>query len=272
MNEKIDVEGILKSKAGNKRISPLIVKFLKRIVHQNEINVFLKSLPNGTNGLEFVAETLRYLNSRYEIIGSSELDKNKRYIFVSNHPLGGLDGVILGQALGSLCDGNIRILVNDLLMYLRPLQSIFIPVNKLGAQGKNNVDLVNSNFESDLQILTFPSGACSRFQWKERGIYDPVWKKTFISKAIQYERDIIPIYFEGKNSFFFYALSFIRQLLGIKLNIEMLFLSDEMFKNRHQTFRVHVGKPIPWQHFDKSKSQQEWAREVKGITYRLKNL
>ena len=95
-------------------------------------------------------------------------------------------------------------------------------------------------------------------------------KKTFVTKSIQSQRDVVPIHFEGQNSNFFYRLANINKMLGIKFNIAMLYLADEMFKNRHKTFRVVIGKPIPWQTFDKSKTPAQWAEHVKGIVYNLK--
>ncbi len=162
----------------------------------------------------------------------------------------------------------VKLLTNDILLFIDPLKELFIPVNKVGSQGKENVEKLNRFYDSDDNLITFPSGKCSR---KIKGIIiDPEWKKNFIVKAVQHKRDIVPIYFDGYNSKFFYRLANFRTKIGIKANIEMLYLADELFKNRGSHFTVKIGNPIPWQTFDKSKSQSQWAAEVKSIAYSMK--
>ena len=180
----------------------------------------------------------------------------------------GLDGICLSAIIGGRFDGKIRYLVNDLLLYLSNLRSIFVPINKHGAQGKKNAELIEKAYASDNQIITFPAGLCSR---KQNGkIQDTEWKKSFIQKAVEYRRDIVPVFFEGRNSNFFYRLANMRKALGIKMNYEMIYLPDEMFKSKHKTYSIHFGKPIPWQTFDSSRKPAEWAEWVKEIVYNLK--
>ena len=170
--------------------------------------------------------------------------------------------------IGQHYNGKIRYLVNDLLLYLSNLRSIFVPINKHGSQGKNNARLIDEAYASDNQIVTFPAGLCSR---KINGkIQDTEWKKSFIQKAVEHKRDIVPVYFEGRNSNFFYRLANLRKALGIKMNYEMIYLPDEMFRSKHKTFRIHFGKPVPWQTFDNSKKPAEWAEWVQGLAYNLK--
>ena len=130
--------------------------------------------------------------------------------------------------------------------------------------------MVEAAFRSDDHIIMFPAGLCSRRR-SDGVIRDLEWKKTFIVKSVQTQRDVVPIYFEGRNSDFFYSLANWCKRLGIKFNIAMLYLADEMYKNRHKTFRVVIGKPIPWQTFDRTKTPAEWAEQVKGIVYNLKD-
>ncbi|HBK30605.1 MAG TPA: glycerol acyltransferase, partial [Porphyromonadaceae bacterium] len=156
------------------------------------------------------------------------------FIFASNHPLGGLDGICLSAYLGEKYNGNIRYLVNDVLMHIRNLRTIFVPVNKYGAQAKESAKAIQEAYRSDNQIITFPAGLCSR---KQNGkIKDLPWMKSFVLKAIEHQRDIIPVHFKGKNSAFFYNFSAIRKFVGVKFNIELVYLPDEMFKNKNQTF------------------------------------
>lgn len=261
----IDLEKIVKAKLPNRKLPKFIINYLKKIVHVDEINHIFKTYPDAKN-LEFIKDVLDYLHITYSVEGWENLPKDDgKYIFASNHPLGGLDGIVLAYVLGTEYNGKLRLLTNDILLFIDPLRELFIPVNKVGSQGKENAEKLNEFYESDNNLITFPSGKCSR---KTKGkIIDPEWKKNFISKAIQYKRDIVPIYFEGRNSNFFYNLANIRTSLGIKLNIEMLYLADEFFKQRNAHFTLKIGKPIAWETFDKSKSQLQWAEWLKDLVY-----
>ena len=267
----IDIDHILKGKMGSK--AKFVPKFarnwLKRIIHQDEVNAFLWDSRDKT-GVEWLEATLRYLDVTLEIEGKENLpakDDGRLYTFVSNHPLGGADGVALGAIIGKQYDGRFRYLVNDLLMNLPGLAPLCIPINKTGNQSRNFPAMVEAGFKSDHHMLMFPAGLCSR---KINGeIHDLDWKKTFITKSVETQRDVVPIHFSGENSNRFYRIANICKRLGIKFNIAMLFLVDEMYKNVHKTFRVTIGKPIPWQTFDKSKSATQWALHVEDIVYQL---
>jgi putative hemolysin len=264
---KIDVEKVLESKAPKTKVPTFIVNFLRRIVHEKQFNKLFAD-NYGIKNLDFIEKSLEMFGITSSIKGKENLPpKGGKYIFASNHPLGGLDGLAIGLMIGREYDGKVKLFTNDLLMYVEPLNELFIPVNKVGSQGKNHVESFQNFFDSDDHLITFPAGMCSR---RVNGkIIDLEWKKSFISKAIQYNRDIVPIYFEGRNSGFFYGLSNLRKFLGIKLNVEMLFLADEMFKQKGNHFTIKIGKPIPWQTFDKTKSLTQWAQWVKEIVYKI---
>lgn len=265
---QIDIDAILAAKAGKKaRFVPrFLVSYLKKIVHQDEVNEFLR-INHDKRDLAFIEEFMKYFNNSFDIKGLENLPDDGRFTFVSNHPLGAQDGLGLAYILGRKYEGKIKLLVNDLLMNIPHISSFWVPINKTGKQVRNFPQQVNAAFESDNNIVMFPAGICSR----KRGgvIRDLEWKKTFITKSVQTQRDIIPIHFEGQNSEFFYRLANINKMLGLKFNIAMLYLSDEMFKNRNKTFKVTIGKPIPWQTFDKSKRPAEWAQYVKELVYTL---
>jgi putative hemolysin len=264
----IDLEALVRAKMPNRKLPRFVINYLKKITHIDEVNYTFKAFPDAKN-LDFIGNLLDYLNITYTVEGLENLPVNdEKYIFVSNHPLGGLDGIVLAYVLGTRYGGKLRLLTNDILLFIEPLRELFIPVNKVGSQGKENVEKLNEFYESDNHLVTFPSGKCSR---KIKGkIIDPEWKKNFIAKAVQYKRNVVPIYFSGQNSNFFYNLANIRTALGIKANIEMLYLADEFFKQRNTHFRLKIGKPITWQTFDKSKSQQQWANEMRELVYGMK--
>lgn len=266
---QIDIKQVLRQKAPSaaRKIPGFMVDYLIRTVHQDELNEILRRY-HDKDGVAFMQELIGYFDLNLELVNEENIPAEGRYIFASNHPLGGLDGICLSAIIGGRFDGKIRYLVNDLLLYLSNLRSIFVPINKHGAQGKKNAELIEKAYASDNQIITFPAGLCSR---KQNGkIQDTEWKKSFIQKAVEYRRDIVPVFFEGRNSNFFYRLANMRKALGIKMNYEMIYLPDEMFNSKHKTYSIHFGKPIPWQTFDSSRKPAEWAEWVKEIVYNLK--
>ena len=270
VEKTIDIDSILKSKMGSKArwVPGFVVSWLKRIIHQDEVNKYLWESRHLT-GVDWLEECVRYLDMTIEITGEENLpDKNdgRLYTFVSNHPLGGEDGVALGAIIGRHYDGRFRYLVNDLLMNLPGLAPVCIPINKTGKQSRNFPAMVEAGFNSDNHMLMFPAGICSR---KKDGIIrDVAWKKTFVTKSVEYQRDVVPIHFGGNNSNFFYRLANFSDKY-LKFNLAMMFLVDEMYKNVHKSFRIAIGKPIPWQTFDKTKTTTEWAQWVKEKVYEL---
>lgn len=269
MEKTIDIDQVLRSKMGSKAkyLPGFVVNWLKRLVHEDEVNKFLWE-SRDKQGTEWLEECVKYLDMHVTIEGKENLpDKNdgKLYTFVSNHPLGGQDGVCLGAIIGKHYDGKFRYLVNDLLMFLPGLKPVSIGINKIGRQGRNFPRMVEEGFNSDNHILMFPAGLNSRDI--DGVIRDLPWKKTFITKSVEHHRDVVPIYFSGRNSKRFYRLAKWQKKLGLKVNIAMLFLVDEMYRNVHKNYRIVIGKPIPWQTFDESKTPMEWAQFVQDRVY-----
>jgi len=263
----IDIDNVIASKSPKlqKALPRFIIRYLKRITHQDEINELIQK-HGDKQGVDFIDEVLKVMQVTYTVRGIENLKPDGRYLFASNHPLGGLDGMILIHLLGRRYP-EVKFPVNDLLLHIAQLNNIFVPINKHGAQSIQNVKLMDNTFASDAQLLYFPAGLCSR---KQHGkIEDLEWKKSFIVKAIQHKRDVVPIFFSGRNSNFFYNLAKLRNFLGIKFNIEMLYLVDEMFKQKGQSITVIIGKSIPYTSFNSTKTLSQWAMWVKSVVYEL---
>lgn len=266
--QPVYIEQLFKSK--NPRLARLIpgfvYSFLKRIIHQDEINEFIAKY-GDRKGLDFSDGMVEFLNITYDVVGMENLPSpDGRYIFVSNHPLGGPDGVILISFLGKHYP-ELKFPVNDLLLNLKNLNNIFLAVNKHGSLAKDAVAAIEKAYASSCQMIMFPAGMVSR---KKKGVIsDLEWQKSFVAKAIQHERDIVPIFISGHNSNFFYNLANFRTGIGLKANLEMLYLPDETFKKKGQHFTIHIGTPIPWQSLDKSKKPIEWAAEIKKRVYNM---
>ncbi|HQK36942.1 MAG TPA: 1-acyl-sn-glycerol-3-phosphate acyltransferase [Bacteroidales bacterium] len=263
----VDVRKVFHQK--NPRLAPLIpgfvYRFIKNLVHEDYINNFLRK-HGHKQGLEFIEAVIADFNVTTEIIGEENLPLQGRFIFAGNHPLGGFDGMVLMNFLGKKYP-KIRFLVNDILMNIRNLEPLFVPINKHGPHGRDAARMIDEAMRSDAQILTFPSGLVSR---RIKGkIEDLPWKKNFIQKAVQYQRDIIPFHFSGRNTSHFYFLANLRKFLGIKSNLEMFLLPDETYRHRNKKLTLIFGKPIPWKTFDHTRSPQEWADWVRKIVYTL---
>lgn len=268
-NKYIDVEKILKEKAPKfyRLIPKFFISKIKKILHEDEINAAMNEIGHLQN-LEFNDAVLKKLNTSVNATGLENIPEQGKIIIASNHPLGGLDGMALMKAV-SQKRRDIKFIVNDVLLKLENYSGIFVGVNKLGSTPKNALLEVEKVFASDNAILFFPAGLVSRKQkidgkWQ---IQDLEWNKTFVQKAVEYSKPIIPVFIEGKNSEFFYNLSYWRKKIGIKGNIEMLFLPDEMFKQKNQTVNIYFGSAISPQILDKSKNYREWANVIKKYIY-----
>jgi len=262
----IDVEKVFKSKSPeiSRFIPGFVFRYLRKIIHEKEINDFLFR-NKEVMGLDFVMEFINRFGAVVKSTVTENIPKKGRYIVASNHPLGGLDGLALMLVVGQV-RRDIVFPVNDILLFIPNLKELFIPINKHGSNTEN-LEIIHNTFESDKIILYFPAGLASR---KQKGrIEDLEWKKTFISKGKQYKRDIIPVYIDGKNSKFFYNLANLRKNLRIGANIEMLYLPDEMYKQKNKTINITFGKSIPYQTFDKRYNYKIWAQKVKKYVYAM---
>ncbi|HIT48810.1 MAG TPA: 1-acyl-sn-glycerol-3-phosphate acyltransferase [Candidatus Coprenecus stercoripullorum] len=265
----VDVEKVVagKNPALAGRIPKFVFNYLKRLIHQDEINALLEK-NGGYEGVEFASHILGDMGITYNVHYSSPIDRNGRYIFVSNHPLGGLDGMVLIACLGKEF-GNVRFMVNDLLMYLSPFRNVFVPINKYGRMSPGNAAAIQDTFMSDAQILYFPAGLCSR---KINGrITDLEWKKTFVTKAVESRRDIVPMFFSGCNSARFYRIANLRKKLGIKFNAEMILLPDEMFRQRNTSFDLYIGEPIPHGSLTAEHTHKGWCEIIRNKCYDTHN-
>ena len=263
----VDVEKVIRGKSSRlaDRMPRFVMDSIKRIIHQDEINRMLYDNRDYT-GVDFATHILQDLNVTYHVhyAGQDRPVPEGRYIFVSNHPLGGLDGMILISYIGSRF-GDVRFIVNDLLMYIRPLAPVFVPVNKYGHMRHDNTRLFQETFASDAQVLYFPAGLCSRLIKGQ--VTDPDWKKTFVTKAVESRRDIVPMYFGGENSRRFYRLANIRKRLGIKFNVETFLLPDEMFRKRGSSFDLYIGEPVPYTSLTGEHSHKEWCDIIRQKCY-----
>jgi putative hemolysin len=266
--QRLDLDKVLEDKAPEiyNKIPRFVINYLKRKIHIDELNEILRIYADK-DGVDFMQSVVGYFNLLLDVEGLDRIPKDGRYLFASNHPLGGLDGICLSAVIGEKFDKKIKYVVNDVLYFIRNLQSIFLPVNKYGRQSRQVATASIEVYNSDNQVITFPAGLCSR---KRKGeIYDPDWQKNFILKAIESKRDVVPVHFEGENSNLFYRFANIRKMSGIKFNAELILLPGEMFKKKNSFFSIIFGEPIPYTFFDHTRNALQWAGYVKEKSYGL---
>lgn len=267
MTDEIDIDKIVRERAGKRAwlIPKWLTRLLARVIHQDFINTYLRE---GRQGVDFCKGVVEYVGAEVTVEGKENLpDDGRLYTFVSNHPLGAIDGVTLGWVLGEHYRGKIKYLVNDLLMNLGGLAPLCVPINKIGRQARSFPAVVEKTFASDSHVIMFPAGLCSRKQ-SDGTIRDIPWNKAFISKSVQHRRDIVPIHFDGQNSKRFYSVARWCRRLHLP-NLAMVLLPDEMYRCKGRHFTVRIGKPIPWQTFDKTRKPAEWGRWVQDKVYEI---
>ena len=264
---RIDVDKVLRTRLPRhyRYIPRFAVRWLERTICQDQLNAILLKMA-GKNSVDAASAALTEMGITIDEKGLEQLPQG-RYMFVSNHPLGGLDGLALISLLGNRYQRHIKFMVNDLLMAVEPLRGVFLPVNKYGSQSRATATQIEEALKSDEQFITFPAGLCSRMQ-PDGTIADLPWQKAAVNHAVNYQRDIVPIYFDACNSKFFYRFAKWRKKLGIKFNIELIFLPKEMIKQCGSTLHVIIGEPIPWTSLDARAPKKEAAR-LRDIVYSM---
>ena len=266
----IDIEKVIQSKNPTlfKWLPQFILNYIKRIIHQDELNDIMHRRGDLV-GIDFAKASLEELETKVLVDGLENIPAEGGVILVANHPLGGLDGIAFMVAVSEVRE-DMLFLVNDILLSIENLSPLFLPVNKHGSNAREASRIIEEAYASDKAILVFPAGLVSR---KVEGkIQDLDWKKSFVNKAKRYKKNIIPVHIKGRNSNWFYNLSRIRSKLGIKANLEMFYLADELFKQRGKNLNFKVGEPISYESLDSSKNAVEWADEIRTKVYNLDNI
>lgn len=263
----IDVKRLIASKSPRlaKWLPGFVIRYLKRILHEEELNVFLNRTKEVKN-IDFCDASAEFLHMKVKLIGLENIPKEGPVILVMNHPFGGLDALALVSALRGHRE-DLKFIVNDILMNLTNLADLFVGVNKHGKNEKSTRQQIMEVFESPHAVCVFPAGLVSR---KSHGVVrDLDWKKTFVTYAKKLNQPIVPIYIDGKLSNFFYRLSNFRKFLGIKANIEMIYLVHELIKLRGTTVTLTVGESIQPETLHTKQSEKDLAQEIKAKVYEL---
>lgn len=248
-----------------KSLPLFVVKLLEKIICQDQMNyVINKYIANI--GVSFMPQVIKEFNLTLNARGIENLPDKSRCFFVANHPFGIIDGLILTFYVGQKY-GDLKAIGNDAFQYVPNLRPLIAAVNVYGRSSKEYVIALEEVYCSDVAITHFPAGEVSRVY--NGKVQDGPWQKSFITKAVSSKRDIVPFYFEGSNSRFFYFIFRLRRGMGMKINLELMLLPREMFKKKNKTIRLIIGKTIPWQRFDNSLTHYEWAQKVREHVYEM---
>ncbi len=262
-----DIKKIIAEKSPKtaKLLPGFILRYLRKILHEDSINEFISS-HRDVYGLCFAKAVLKHFGAKLVVHGLDNLETDERLLIASNHPLGGLDGVGLMVCVG-LKKPDLLFPVIDILLYLPNLRDLFIPLNKYGKHPKDAIKLLDEAMASEKTILYFPAGLVSRL--KNGKIADLEWKKTFVTKSKKFNRKIVPVFIKGRNSNFFYNFARLRKILGIKTNIEILYLIDEMYKQFNNEMNIFIGKPLLWEEMPGNMTDEHLAGHIRTLVYKL---
>ncbi|MDX2362695.1 MAG: 1-acyl-sn-glycerol-3-phosphate acyltransferase [Crocinitomicaceae bacterium] len=265
----IDVEKLIasKNKKAAKWTPRFLIRYLKRILHEKDINAFLTEHQHLKNQ-EWCAEVVKYMNITIDVKNLDKVPREGKIVIAMNHPLGGMDAMILVNALSGQRD-DLKFIVNDLLMSLENMSEMFVGINKHGKNKGSIREQINELFQSEQAVCIFPAGLVSRKQKGE--VKDLIWKKTFVTYAKEFDRTIIPIYIDGELSKFFYRLARFRKFIGVKMNVEMLYLANELYKQRNKHMRFIVGDPIEQSFLNATEDNRKLAQDIKDKVYELRN-
>ena len=267
--EYINIARVIKDgDSGNlKRIPGFVIKWIEKIIRQERLNQILTKY-SAYEGLEFLPKIIEEFNITIEVDGIENLPESGRCFFLSNHPFGIIDGLVLTTIVSNKYHV-LRSIGNEVFMYVPHLKPLIAAVNVFGRNSREYISALEGIYDSDVPITHFPAGLVSR-RYKGK-IQDGQWQKSFITKAISFKRDVVPIYFYGRNSNLFHIINVVRRILGIKTNFELILLPHEMFRKINKTIKVKIGKPISYQMFDKTYSHWDWADRVRRHVYNLRN-
>ena len=262
------VDGILAEKLPDfSSKHPLLVnsltKFLKYLFHESEFQAFEQSFPH-IEGIDFVEQVLEYFEFDYRVF-ERELERvptEGRVVIVANHPIGSLDGLALLKMVSEVRP-DVRIVATDVLAQLKPLQPMMIGVDNIANKTrKQSIKDIRNWLNHEGAIILFPAGEVSRFG--ASGIKDGKWNTGFLKFSQSTDAPILPIFINGRNSIFFYALSLLAK------PVSTLWLIREMFKQAEQHVDIRVGHLVyPDQYNQLDIKPDAKAKLFKNYVYRL---
>jgi putative hemolysin len=242
---------------------------LMKVLKISTLNKFYNSNKH-LKEIEFLNAIVNDLHIKFEIPEEDykRLPKEGPYITISNHPLGGIDGVLLLKLMLER-EPNFKIIANFLLHRIEPLKQYIMPVNPF----ENHKDAKSSvlGLKETLRHLSdgkplgmFPAGEVSSYKDGQL-IVDKPWEEGAIKVIRKAQVPVVPIYFHAKNSRLFYLLS------KISGTLRTAKLPSEVFSQKNRVIKVRIGKPISVAEQNEYKTIEAYSEFLRRKTYMLAN-
>jgi len=264
----LNVEAILEQRypdfvTHHSKAARTLSRFLGFLFYQSRFEQFAREYPH-LEGFDFVEAALRFFDFTLRLREDERkrIPATGRVVIVANHPIGSLDGLALLHLVREVRP-DVKVVANDMLAVLDPLKPVLLPVNNMGGHTpRENLRNIKQHLRDDGALIIFPAGEVSRFGPK--GVKDGRWQPGFIKMARSTGAPVLPIFVAGRNSLFFYSISFLAKPLST------LWLIREMFKQSHNTVDARVGNPIPFDVYSRfDASSHHLAGLFRKHVYRL---
>lgn len=243
---------------------------IMRLTKIDEVNKMYDTLKDKV-GKDFFDSFVRYRDLKYIVFEEdlARIPKTGPFILVSNHPLGGIDGILMTKILLEIRP-DFKIMGNFLLEKIEPMKPYVISVNPF----ENRKELRSSaggmretlkHLESGGCVGIFPAGEVSNRNNKFNEILDKEWEKPAVKLIKMAKVPVVPMYFHAKNSRFFY------QMAKLHPNLQTLLLPSEMMNKREKPIRIRLGKPVSVKKLEDHDSIEEMSEFLQKKIYLLKS-
>jgi putative hemolysin len=219
----------------------------------------------SSNAVEFAEAIIKNLNIKLKVNFLSEIPKEGPVVFISNHPFGAIDGIILAAVLGK-ARPDLKIMVTRALGVIEPLDDLFLYVDNWTTGNAKNITALKNTIKwlrAENSLCIFPAGEVSHFDFKERQVIDPKWNNHFTQIIKRSNATVVPIFFEGNNSLMFQFAGIIHPAL------RTVMLPREFMKKRSKTIKMIIGHPILHEKLELFERKQELSEFLRIKTYQL---
>lgn len=246
---------------------PGLTRSIMDIMKLSRINDIYSKLGNQ-KGLDFIDGLLEELEVGFEFFEDeiNRIPKTGPFVVVSNHPLGGIDGIILIRLISQVRP-DFKVMANYLLQKIEPMKGYFVPVNPF--EERKDVRSSFAGIKESMQFVNeghglgiFPAGEVSTYNFEEGKIVDRPWQESAIKLIEKMEVPVVPLYFKARNSRMFYFLAAMSPVLRTAK------LPSEVLKQKGKSIQIRIGKPIPASEY-KMPTTEETTKFLRNRTYLL---
>ena len=265
----VETDEFIKAARLNKRIGGAsAAKVLMTVLRINKINKLYNDLSH-LKGMEFIDALIDRLQLEFEVSEEelAKIPKDGAFITVSNHPFGGIDGMLLIKILYKIRP-DIRVLSNFVLNKIEPVSEFMLPVNpferrKEAASSLTGIKLALEQLQEGRVLGIFPAGEVSSYNEDNYGISDREWQYPAMKMIKKARVPVVPVYFQGSNSRLFHILGLIHP------SLRTVRLPAEVFNKKHKKIRIRIGNPVSVKEQDTFTDISTFGRYLRAKTYAL---